>query len=158
MNDVSIEQGARIYNDVGFGRDISETEIDYSERSEVSVLLPCEFGEGVKIVLTREFVKKLYMGFLENDYPPSSGGFDQETDKMLYGMFVFQEFATGSSPDPDLLENLLNERGYRGQAFINYAYKYIEELNEKYKDCIYNPGSQIVDDVLAGNFEYPKFD
>ncbi len=120
----------------------STTEIDYSEGIEVQVLLPhCYLGEDtVRVTLSRDFVRKLYMGFLENDYPPASTGFDQETDKMLYGMFVYQEQVSGGNPDQDVVETFLEERGYDGPLFVNYAYHYIDELDSKYNGCIANPG------------------
>ena len=157
-NEVYVEQGARIFNEVGFGRDILETEMDYSEGSEVEVLLPSTFGDTIRLTFSREFVRRLYMGFLENDYPPASTGFDQETDKQLYGMFVYHEQVSGGSPDTDVVEDFLRERGYEGKLFVDYAYKYVDELDTKYKGCIANPGDKLANVILEGNFEYPKFE
>ena len=98
--DIYVDQNVQIFDEVGYERNILETEIDYSEGSEVEVLLPSTFGDTIKLTFSREFVRNLYMGFLDNDYPPASTGFDQETDKMLYGMFVYQEEVSGGNPDP----------------------------------------------------------
>ena len=101
--DIYVDQGLRIFDEVGYERNILETEIDYSEGSEVEVLLPSTFGDTIRLTFSREFVRRLYMGFLENDYPPASTGFDQETDKMLYGMFVYQEqVSAGGTPGSSL--------------------------------------------------------
>ncbi len=156
--DIYVDQNVQIFDEVGYERNILETEIDYSEGSEVEVLLPSTFGDTIKLTFSREFVRNLYMGFLDNDYPPASTGFDQETDKMLYGMFVYQEEVSGGNPDPEVVEAFLQERGYDGPLFVNYAYHYIEELDSKYRGCVANPGHKIADQILEGNFEYPKFE
>jgi len=140
-----------------YERDIREIEIDFSTGVEVEVVLPSNYNESLRITLTRDFVTNLYNGFLENDYPPASTGFDQETDKQLYGMFVYQEQVSGGNPDPDVVEVFLNERGYQGQEFINYAYSYIDELDSKYHGSIADPGDKLATRVLEGNFEYPEF-
>jgi len=111
----------------------------------------------IRLTFSREFVRRLYMGFLENDYPPESTGFDQETDKMLYGMFVYQEMTSGGSPDEVAVEEFLDDRGYQGQEFIDYAYDYVNKLNETYEGCIDDPGEGLSDQILDGNFEYPEF-
>tara|TARA_B100000749_G_C18363007_1_gene438341 strand:+ start:490 stop:999 length:510 start_codon:yes stop_codon:yes gene_type:complete len=155
--DIYIDQGLSIFDEVGYERNILETEIDYSEGSEVEVLLPSTFGDTIRLTFTREFVRRLYMGFLENDYPPESTGFDRETDKLLYGMFVYREMTSGGTPDQDALEEFLEERGYDGQLFVNYAYHYLEELDSKFKGCVEDPGEELSDQILDGNFEYPEF-
>ena len=140
-----------------YERDIREIEIDFSSGVEVEVVLPSNYNESLRITLTRDFVTNLYNGFLENDYPPASTGFDQETDKMLYGMFVYQEQVSGGNPDRDVVEAFLEERGYDGPLFVDYAYHYIDELDSKYHGCIANPGDKLATQVLEGNFEYPEF-
>ena len=155
---VYIDQHIEVFEELGYGRSILETETDYSEGSEVEVLLPSNLvGDTIRLTFSREFVRNLYMGFLDNDYPPASTGFDQETDKMLYGMFVYQEQVSGGNPDRDVVEAFLEERGYDGPLFVDYAYHYIDELDSKYHGCIANPGDKLATQVLEGNFEYPEF-